>query len=351
MARRLTATMRPCLAAGAAIVAVVAVLQVPSDSARDRHSAAPQQTEESAALRTARDSGKPIRVASLTSETTEVYALPDGQFRADISTGMQRFRRAGAWVAVDQTLTARPDGSIGAAAHPGDLQVSGPQPAGEHELAAVGLGARRVAMSWTGTLPTPRLAGTRATYADVRPGVDLVVAATRQGFEQYLVLKSRAAADQVASVTYGFSGPGAAKAARTRTGSIALTGADGAASAEIPAPLMWDAKTSAVRRPVEVGLAGTDLTLKPDLAWLRDPATAYPVTIDPTLNPAVTTFDTYVRESVTSDQSAERDLQIGLLPTTPPTLTRSFLTWNTTVLAGTQITSATVALVNGLSHT
>ncbi|MGB2567587.1 hypothetical protein ACPFP2_03920 [Micromonospora citrea] len=318
-------------------------------------------SDEAVSLRKARETGKPVKVESLTSETTEVHALPDGQFRADIATGMQRFRRGGDWVPVDLTLEAAADGSVAPVAHPNDLRISGRQGEGAHELAAVGAGAQRVAMGWSGALPAPVLDGNRATYVDARPGVDLVVEATRTGFEQFLVVKTREAATQVETVTFPFTGPGVAGSTRAKDGSIAITDRAGKQTAHIPAPLMWDAKTNkitgapAVEKPVRTELAtrgdAVELTLAPDRAWLRDPATAYPVTIDPTVNPLGTTFDTYVRETVTTDKNQEADLQIGLLATTPATLTRSFLTWDTTVLAGKQINSATVSFWNFWSHT
>ncbi|MGK5441999.1 DNRLRE domain-containing protein [Micromonospora sp. URMC 105] len=319
------------------------------------------RSDEAVSLRTARETGKPVQVKSLTSETTEVFALPDGQFRADIATGMQRFRRGGDWVPVDLTLKAAADGSVAPVAHPNDLRISGPAGAGQHELAAVGTGANRVAMGWSGALPAPVLAGNRATYVDARPGVDLVVEATRTGFEQFLVVKTRDAAAQVETVAFPFTGPGVAGSNRAKDGSIAITDRAGKQTAHIPAPLMWDAKKNAItggpaaEKPVRTELTkrgdAVELTLAPDRAWLRDPATAYPVTIDPTVNPLGTTFDTWVRQTVTTDQNQEPDLQIGLLATTPATLTRSFLTWDTTVLAGKQINSATVSFYNFWSHT
>ncbi|WP_446212978.1 DNRLRE domain-containing protein [Micromonospora sp. IBSANI012] len=318
------------------------------------------RSDEAVSLRTARETGKPVQVKSLTSETTEVFALPDGQFRADIATGMQRFRRGGDWIPVDLTLKAAADGSVAPVAHPNDLRISGPAGTGQHELAAVGTGADRVAMGWSGALPAPVLHGNRATYVDARPGVDLVVEATRTGFEQFLVVKARGAAAQVESVTFPFTGPGVAGANRGKDGSIAITDRSGKQTAHIPAPLMWDAKKNitgapAVEKSIRAELAkrgdAVELTLAPDRAWLRDPATAYPVTIDPTVNPLGTTFDTYVRETVGTDKNQEPDLQIGLLATTPATLTRSFLTWDTTVLAGKQINSSTVSFWNFWSHT
>ncbi|MFG3697673.1 hypothetical protein ACGF5C_07085 [Micromonospora sp. NPDC047620] len=318
------------------------------------------RSDEAVSLRTARETGKPVQVKSLTSETTEVFALPDGQFRAEIAAGVQRFKRDGGWVPVDLTLKAAPDGSVAPVAHPNDLRISGPAGAGEHELAAVGTGDDRVAMGWSGALPTPVLTGNRATYVDARPGVDLVVEATRLGFEQFLVVKTRSAVAQVKQVRFPFTGPGVASSARGEDGAVTLTGRSGKQTARIPAPLMWDAKETitgapAEQRPVRTDLArrggGVELTLTPDAGWLASKATTFPVTIDPTVNPLTTTFDTYVRETVTTDQNQEPDLQIGLLATTPATLTRSFLTWDTTVLAGKQITAATVSFWNFWSHT
>jgi hypothetical protein len=363
VARRMTATVRACLAAGSAAVVAVALLGMPGEPAVDRAAGplgAGSQTDEAVSLRTARDTGKAVQIKSLTSETTEVYALPNGKLQADISTGMQRFRRNGSWVPVDQNLKRADDGSVVAVAHPGDLWISGPQGAGEHDLAAIGVGDDRVAMRWPGALPAPIVEKNTATYVDVRPGVDLVVESTRQGFEQFLIVKNRAAVAQVTDITLAFAGPGAAAAKKDADGAITFTGRGGDESFRIPAPLMWDAKKTVAgvpesRRPVRTALTSggdrAELTLTPDLAWLRHPSTAFPVTIDPTLDPATTTFDTWVREKVTTDQNQEKDLQIGLYATTPPTLARSFLTWDTTVLSGKQITAATVSFWNFWSHT
>ena len=61
---------------------------------------------------------------------------------------------------------------------------------------------RGVSLAWPGKLGKPVLAGNRATYADVHPGVDLVVDALRTGYEQFLIIKTPAA-------LVGLSGGGA----------------------------------------------------------------------------------------------------------------------------------------------
>ena len=107
-----------------------------------------------------------------------------------------------------------------------------------------------------------------------------------------------------------------------------------------------------IRTTVGKTAEGLALSLTPDLDWLRHPRTAYPVTLDPTVTPISDTFDTFVRDGLTTDQSGENDLWIGLY--TPvgkdPKVTRSFITWNSSVLAGKQIIGATVKFFNFWSN-
>lgn len=340
------------------LLAVAAVVNT-EDPRRYGEVLAAPATEEGRALLAARDGGRSVRVDGQTSETTEVWARPDGQLEARISAEVVRVRRDGGWVPVDLRLRRATDGSVAPAAHPNDLLISGARPAGTHELAAVGHGAARVAMSWTGALPEPRLDGPVATYPEVLPGVDLVVRATRIGFEQLLTVKNRDAVDRVREVALALTGPGIAGHRHDEQGGVTLTGLDGATLATVPAPAMWDAQstpagTPARTAPIDTTVTarpdGVDLLLRPDAGWLDAADTVYPVTLDPTVNPLSTTFDAYVRESVTTSQSGTTDLQIGLLATSPPTITRSFVSWNSAVLAGKQINSATVYFWNWWSH-
>ena len=145
--------------------------------------------------------------------------------------------------------------------------------------------------------------------------------------------------------------------------------ATGAALATIPAPLMWDARTDprtgeplTVRRAMAKIAprakrtakpkspsdgAGAQLTVTGDPDFLAAPDTQYPVVVDPQINPLSTTFDTYVKQGDTTDNSAANDLELGLLGTA---VTRSFVHWDTSKLAGKQITSATVNFWNWWSQ-
>ncbi|MFJ2085284.1 hypothetical protein ACI2KV_06575 [Micromonospora chokoriensis] len=366
MAGRKTATVRSCLAAGVAVLTAVALAGISGEPA-EYFAAGPDgvtggvenRSDEAVSSRTARKTGKPVQVKSLTSETTEVFALPDGQFRAELSLGPTRVRRDGDWVPIDLTLHRNADGSVRPAAHPHDLSISGPQPDGTHELAAVGKGDDRVAVNWAGALPEPQLREDRATYVNALPDVDLVVRASRSGLETLFVVKSPAALSRVATLTLPLTGRNVADTQRGVGGDTTIRDATGRAIATTPALLMWDARVDAQGAPVTkvpvtstvakvaktAAGSGVALTLTPDQKWLKAPERQYPITIDPQINPLSTTFDTFVQANESVDRGGEPDLRLGKLGPTGP-ITRTFARWDTTALVGKQINTATISLWN-----
>ncbi|WTI19309.1 hypothetical protein OG886_20250 [Micromonospora zamorensis] len=366
MAGRKTATVRSCLAAGVAVLTAVALAGISGEPA-EYLAAGPDgvtggvenRSDEAMSVRTARKTGKPVQVKSLTSETTEVFALPDGQFRAELSLGPTRVRRDGGWVPVDLTLHRAADGMVRPAAHPYDLSISGPQPDGIHELAAVGKGDDRVAVNWSGALPEPQLREDQATYVNALPDVDLVVRASRNGLETLFVVKSPAALSRVATLTLPLTGRNVADTQRGVGGDTTIRDATGRAIATTPALMMWDARVDAQGAPVNkvpvtstvakvaktAAGSGIALTLTPDQKWLKAPERQYPITIDPQINPLSTTFDTFVQANESVDRGGEADLRLGKLGPTGP-ITRTFARWDTTALVGKQINTATISLWN-----
>lgn len=376
------------LALTLALVLVATIAQVPTAKTPIAQAAVPaskpvcpvDRPDEVSALVAARLCGDRVQVASATSATSRTWALPSGQVQTELSVAPVRVRQDDGWVPVDLTLMERADGSVGPRAYPGALTLSGAQPTvGDHTLLSVGAGAGRVSVGWSGVLPAPELDGAQATYAEVLAGVDLVVQATRAGVETFYVVKSREAAARVARIRMPLAGPGTLTHRRDSAGNLTLLGADGTAVAHSPAPLMWDARRKSdtgephevvaveslsaarVARPAQAGArtgvkgaasgavpAGVDVTLSPDVGFLTDPDTVYPVTIDPQLNPVSTTFDTYVKEGDSTDRSGANDLQWGV---SYGNQARSFAHWNTEALRGKQVTSATVYFYNFYSQT
>lgn len=318
--------------------------------------------DEQAAMVTARLCGGRVLVDADESPTTEVYALSDGSLQATSAMARQRVAQSdGSWTSVDLTMHANTDGSVAPVMSAFDVKASGTTGAGEHQLASIATGAGTVALDWTGALPAPMLAGNTATYVDVRPGVDLVVTATASGVEQNVVIKNRLGLAQV----MGLSLPIVSKAAASFTadaGSVALKDSKGTVFARVPGMAMWDATIDpATGEPARHALSatvsslaataqharGVNLALTPDQAWLNDAVRQFPITLDPTINPESTTFDTYVRDDLTSDRSGDTDLQVGV---TSGHKARAFLSWDTTALEHATINSATVNLYNFYSQ-
>jgi hypothetical protein len=154
------------------------------------------------ALAEAKRSGKRVEALSERTETSTTWVNQDGSLTSELTAGPVRFDRNGSWVTVDTDLTERRDGTVAPKAHPASLTLAGKggtpasslgaaRTAGARDLVTLGEGEQQVTLQWKGGLPQPGLDGNRATYPDAVPGADVVVEATRTGFEQYVEIKQR----------------------------------------------------------------------------------------------------------------------------------------------------------------
>jgi hypothetical protein len=218
-------------------------------------------------------------------------------------------------VPIDTTLK-KGDGGVEprAAALPTTLSAGGDGP-----LARLRDGKNEVSFSWPGRLPKPVLRGNIALYRDVLPHVDLQVTVDSLGFSELLIVRDRdAAADpRLKVLKFGLAAKGVSVKAVNGGGLVARDG-KGKAVFTAPAPLMWDAsledagdqneapaaKTKTVkpakpaarvdavaatdrRSVMPLSLAKGTLSLRTDAALLADPATKFPVYIDPSVTGAI----------------------------------------------------------------
>jgi RHS repeat-associated protein len=287
------------------------------------------------------------------SETLQLWANPDGSLTAEQHSGPVRMRDGrGGWKPVDPELQVDADGSVSAKAHVRGLKLSGAAGDGEHELATLGADDQAIGLLWQGRLPKPTVAGTRATYADVLDGVDLVIESTRTGYEQFFVVKSREALSRSGTLSLRLKAP-KLSVADDGAGGLVFTDPKGNEAGRIPQPSMWDSAVGELSQDhlnvAAVGLSAKQsagvvtLTLTPDPAFLALPNLQFPITIDPTLSP---TFDTFVQTGYTTDQSGGTELKLGYSDDGGSWTARSFLNWNTAFLAGAQVNAATVYLWN-----
>ncbi|MFD5917981.1 DNRLRE domain-containing protein [Kitasatospora sp. NPDC058201] len=340
-----------------------------------RQPAATQQpTGDLASARlTARLQGKPVEVPAERTDSSTTWANPDGSVTLEVAAGPVRMRRPdGGWADVDVTFAKRPDGSVASKAHPRGLALAGEtkgrragsfaEAAGApvQDLLSLTAGGRNVAMQWRGGLPAPRVEGARATYPDVLPGADLVIDATRTGYEQSVILKKRPAGP--ADYTLPLKAPGV-NARQNDDGGVTFTeAATGRELASMPAPVMWDATVDrnsgehTHRAPVGLKVVQSgdtiELRLSPDAAFLADPATAYPVTVDPSDTVLSDVFDTWVQQGETVDASSATELKLGWpgdwadAARTKPRIARSFISWDMAPIKDALVSKATLSLYN-----
>jgi hypothetical protein len=193
---------------------------------------------ESAAAALARTCGRRVAVTSSTTEFTQVYANPNGRMTFESAAVPQRARKPdGAWTAIDLDLRRGADGLLRPGVSVADVRFSG---GGAGPLVTLVRQGRTLTLTWLGPgLPTPTVSADTATYAAVRPGVDLVVRATRTGFTHALVVHDAAAAADPAVRKISFRIGGDATVTRAPDGSLrAMAGGRTIASTE-PAT-MWD---------------------------------------------------------------------------------------------------------------
>jgi hypothetical protein len=234
---------------------------------------------------------------------TRVLAQPAGTLVAEQYTEPQwAYDGEGEWTEVDPSFEVAGDGTVATAAAVSQIEVSagGTGPL----LTATDPGGGSVSLSWPVPLPAPVVDGATVTYPEVLPDVDLQVAAGVDGFSYVLVVKSAAGAanPELASVGVGIDTGGGLSVVQDADGGVVVQDASGEAVFSSPAAYMWDSSEPAeppavlvedegsgdpgdvppgqfTQMPLE--LAGGTLTVEPDQGLLSDPATEFPVLIDP----------------------------------------------------------------------
>jgi len=258
------------------------------------------------ALVKARETRRPVEILSQRSETAQVFAEPDGNQRAVVSARPTRVRKGSAWVNAEPGLVVRNDGSLGPEAAAIGLSFSR---GGSGPMVRIDKDGASLSYSWPTPLPPPSIEGKKATYAEVIPGVDLVLSADVEGFSQVLVVKNAQAASrpELAELRVATQvSEGTLKL--DETGNLTLLATDGTVAFHGGAPQMWDSSGTAettgdrVLGPrtgdaigkLAVRLEEGTLVLTPDQEFLRNPGLTFPLYVDPPMHGAGRLAFTYV---------------------------------------------------------
>jgi hypothetical protein len=290
-------------------------------------------------------------VVSLRSEFAKVFRNTDGTLTAEISTRPLHYEKPdGAWAPADPTLVATSADGYSWRNAGGPLEFKFGQVASERmasvetDAGAISFGLADIAFASLGLTE-----GSRISYANVLPGVDLVYESREDALKELIIL--REAPKEAVSFRFALDLVGLTPR-RERDGAISLLGRDGGVELFIPAASMTDARIDpqsaepAFSEDVAMELVEKggeyELTVTPNLAWLQDPKRVYPVEIDPTLTKSPS-LDTFVQTGITSGQSGSDELKSGTFDS-GSTKARSFVKFDLTGLMGKEILSATFSL-------
>ncbi|MFK0195839.1 RICIN domain-containing protein [Kitasatospora sp. NPDC090308] len=210
-----------------------------------------QTKEIRAALQRAGTTGKPVRIDSMTDETTEVFADTDGRtLYSDANTQDVRTKRNGTWQTLDPTLHGNADGTVTPALTGSELVLSG---GGDGPLAKIATAdGASMSIGAPFPLPAPTLDGATATYSSVLPDVDLQVTARPDGgWRDVIVVKTaQAAADpRLKSLRFPLTTTGLTTSS-DRAGNVSLTDAQGRVRFHAPTPFQWDSSTAPAPAPL-----------------------------------------------------------------------------------------------------
>ncbi|MCX5242646.1 LamG domain-containing protein [Streptomyces prunicolor] len=181
-----------------------------------------------------------MTVDAATTESSQVFANPDGTFTQEMNAAPVRARKDdGTWAPIDTALVREADGSVRAENTTAGIAFSG---GGSGDgLVTLKDEGHALRLGWPTALPEPRLDGASATYAGVLPDVDLKLTALDSGYTSVLVVKTAEAAKNpaLATIRMTVSGSGL-DIAPTADGGFVARDNDGTPVFESPAGRMWD---------------------------------------------------------------------------------------------------------------
>ena len=284
------------------------------------------------------------------------YANPDGTFTSELSAGPVRIPDAeaeGGWRPIDTTLEDGRDGvrPVAAAA---EVRFSA---GGAEPLAQFTSGKRSIEVSWPGRLPKPALSEDTATYADVMPGVDLVVRALPAGFSQSLVVNEPS--KEPLTIRYPLRVEGLVPSIN-EFGALTFSRPDGTVVASSDQALMWDSaigdrstepeKQAFVQTQLVETPDGLTLEVTPDAAFLAREDLEYPLVIDPTVTLEVSK-DTYVHSQYPNQTyTNENELKVGKVPVAGSEKARSLIKFTTGSIDGKHVLEAKLRLYETWSY-
>jgi RHS repeat-associated protein len=317
--------------------------------------------DEASAQGLAHSSGHRVLVSGSLSPFSETYVNPNGSRTSEVSQEPQRVRRGAGWIPIDTTLT--PGARLAPAASGSGTSFSA---TGQGTLLSVGQPGSSVSLTAptaSGSAPAssagaPSRSGPSARYRGaLGAGRDLVLQALPTGAELSVVLAARPST----APTWRFpltldglrpSGVGGRSLINAAGAVVIQVGAGTVADSAAPLADGSPAHSSELGATVQNGPAGPELMMAPSAAFLADPSTVYPVTVDPTFGTVDENFDAWINPNSTTNTDAQSVLNVGY-DSGLHAGDRSLLSWNLNSLttANATVSDATMYLWQNYAQT
>lgn len=232
------------LIAGTAFAVTRPLVHATAPAASPRATQPAKLDAELDAIDSARATGKPVAVSSLTTELSQTVANPNGTLTATDYVLPVRVRQKGAWQPVSATLRKTASGSWQPQAVPSAVSLSG---GGTGALATLtSVTGQTMSLSFPVPLPAPVISGATATYDSVWPGTDLQVTVNTLGGLTWTIIAENATAaanPALRNLNLGIGGSGLSITSDQARG-LSATAPSGRAQFSGPPTTMWDSRTS-----------------------------------------------------------------------------------------------------------
>lgn len=300
----------------------------------------------------ARKTQQRVEVVSSRTETDTVWANPDGTFSQETAQAPIRAKdAAGKLAPIDTDLVSR-GGRLAPKVATGDVAFSAD---GTGEGASFNLTRNQsVGLSFKGDLGAPTIKNGSATYAVKTPtpvptGETVRLSALPNGFTSNVLLSQAPTTAPTYTFTLHLNG----LSASLKDNALQLAKSDGTVVAQSRRLQMWDSRKDAAGDPatltdVDAKLTPTtngdvELTLTPSMAFLTDPQTQYPVTIDPDISALPARGDTYYFNGQSTSDSRGSDYRLRTGFQDGATY-RSLVTFGYKQYVGQTVTAASLTL-------
>jgi len=257
-----------------------------------------------------------VRVPALETPNRIVVAKPSGVVTEHVFTGPVQVRRAGTWVPFSSALVKTTSGWR-TKATPVSIHVASGNTAGSRATRIPTSGVESptapttstttqsatssdlaslttqngsvLVVRWPGGLPAATVSGNTATYKNVAPGFDIKVSAYGNAFELSAILTQRPTKPLSLTLPMRLTGLSVSQGADGLLHFSDGSGDEVASSSGVTmSGAAIDPRSGDPVRSVHVPFTltqtadGPSISFTPDWSFLSDPATTYPVTIDPT---------------------------------------------------------------------